>query len=117
MTTESILLENVAEYYSNAIAAKSKGQFNTAVTLLFKTASALCDLFIYRNHGRIPSSHADRLRILENKYEAVYSMLDRDFSFYQDSYTKRLTKEVSEILEDDVRKISNIVGINLQEIR
>jgi len=113
MGTESILLENAKEYLTNATTAKNKNQFNTAVTLFFKTIAALCDLFIYKQEGRIPTSHTERFRILENSYRVIYSILDRDFSFYQDSYTKKLTKESADLLEKDVRKISELIGIKL----
>ena len=111
--TEDILISNAEEYFKNALEAQNKGEFNTSVTLFFKTMSALCDLFILRKEGNVPSSHANRFRILETKYKDVYNLIDKDFPFYQESYKTRLTKEISFILFEDVKKISKIVGISL----
>ena len=111
--TEDILINNAKEYFKNALEAQTKNEFNTAVTLFFKVMTALCDLFILRKEGSIPSSYANRFRILEARYKELYDLIDKDFPFYQESYKTRLTKEVSLILFEDVKKISKIVGIDL----
>lgn len=111
--TEEILLENAKEYFKNAIKAEAEKEFNTAVTLFFKTLSALSDLLILRKEGHIPSSHTNRFRILETKFSEVYDMMDKDFPFYQDSYKSKITKDISNILKEDVEKLSKIVGIKL----
>jgi len=111
--TEDVLINDAKEYFKNALEAQNKNEFNTAVTLFFKVISALCDLFILRKEGSIPSSHTNRFRILEARYKELYNLIDKDFPFYQESYKTRLTKEVSLILFEDVKKISKIVGIDL----
>lgn len=108
-----ILIENAKEYYGNAIKAEEKGEHNSAVTLFFKTLSALCDLYVLKKEGRIPTSHTERFRILETKYPEIYKILDKDFPFYQDSYKARMDKEVSEMLKEDVKKLFKILGIGM----
>jgi hypothetical protein len=108
-----ILIENVKEYYRNALLAETKKEYNTAVTLYFKAISALCDLYILAKEGKIPSNHTERFRILEQKYKEIYKIIDKDFPFYQDSYKARLTKEVSSMLKDDTRKLSEVLGIRI----
>jgi len=103
--TENILEENAREYYKNAISAERKGEFNTAVVLFFKTLTSLADLLIFRDMGRIPSSHSERFRILEEKYADIYEILDDNFSFYQDSYRIKLNKEICEVVKDGVKKL------------
>ena len=68
---EKILLENFDEYYSLGLEAFKKGKYNTATTLFFKAIAALCDLFILRKEGFVPSSHSNRFRILEEKYTDI----------------------------------------------
>lgn len=111
MEKEEILLENFKEYYSQGIEALKKEKYNTATTLFFKCMAALCDLFILKNEGYIPSSHANRFRILEEKYHKLYEIADRDFPYYQDNYTKKMTKEAAELLKDDVEELKKILGI------
>ncbi len=108
-----ILLENAREYYFNAVEAEKKGQYNSAVTLFFKAISALCDLYILMNKGRAPTNHTDRFRILENEYPSLYRIIDKDFPYYQDSYKARSTKEVSDMLKEDARRLFEILKIHL----
>jgi len=110
---ESILIQNAKEYWKNALTAEQNKEFNTSVTLFFKTISALADLYILRNEKQIPTSHTNRFRILETKHPNVYNILDKDFPFYQDSYRSKLDLETSNILKEDVKKLSKILGIEL----
>lgn len=108
---EKILTENFEEYYSLGISAFIKEKYNTATTLFFKAIVSLSDLFILRKEGITPSSHSNRFRILEEKYQDVYKIADRDFPFYQESYSKRMDKETAELLKEDVEKLKKIIGI------
>ncbi len=114
--TEQTLVENAREYFKNAMKAESDREFNSAATLYFKALSALSDLIILRKKGHIPSSHTDRFRILETSFPEIYETMDKDFPFYQDSYRIKITKEVSVILREDAKKLSETAGIRLQEI-
>lgn len=110
---KSILIENAKEYYRNAIRAENKEEYNTSVTLYFKSISALSDVYIFTKEGRAPSNHTERFRILELKYKEIYRIIDKDFPFYQDSYRTRLAKEVSLMLKDDTRRLFEILGIRI----
>ncbi|MDD3175210.1 MAG: hypothetical protein PHU51_01925 [Candidatus Nanoarchaeia archaeon] len=105
---EQILIQNYEEYYSFALDAYNKQKYNSATTLFFKALVSLCDLFLFRKEGQIPSSHTNRFRSLE-KYPEVYEIVDRDFPFYQDSYTARMDKDIAELLKNDVEDVKSIV--------
>ncbi|MFH1849359.1 MAG: hypothetical protein ABH879_04175 [archaeon] len=105
----AILTENVEEYYSEANKALKNQKWNTATTLYFKAMAALCDLFLLKKEGSIPRSYTHRFRILE-KYKEVYNIIDKDFPFYQDSYTHRMDKETAELLKEDVDRIKEIAN-------
>src|SRR3989344_1209335 len=68
---------------------------------------------IFINEGKVPSNHVERFRILELKYYEIYKIIDKDFPFYQDSYRTRLTREVSLMLKNDAKKLSEIIGIKI----
>ena len=70
--------------------------------------SAGVDLFILRHEGFVPSSHTSRFRIVQEKYPELYDILDRDFPFYQDSYTNKMTKEAAEVLFEDAQRIKTL---------
>ena len=113
MNSENILIENAKEYWRNALLAEERNEFNTAVTLFYKTLSALADIYILRKEKQIPTSHADRFRILETKHPNIYQILDKDFPFYQDSYRSKLDKETSDVLKEDAKRLFKILGIEL----
>ncbi|MBI5393524.1 hypothetical protein HZA96_06670 [Candidatus Woesearchaeota archaeon] len=102
---EQILLQNQEEYLELAELALKTKKYNSAVTLFFKAISAGTDLFLFRKEKIVPSSHTHRFRILQQKYPELYQILDKDFPFYQDSYTLKMTKEAAEVLQEDAQKI------------
>ena len=106
---EKILVNNFEEYFQLGLRAFNEQKYNSATTLFFKAIVALCDLFLLKKEGRIPSSHSDRFRTIEQKYKELYQILDRDFPFYQDSYTKKMDKESAELLKDDIGKIKKML--------
>jgi hypothetical protein len=105
---EKILQENFDEYFQLAESSFKDKKFNAATTLFFKAICAGADLFLLKKEGKVPSSHTDRFRIAQEKYPKVYNILDKDFPFYQDSYTKKLNKESAEVLRDDARNIKDM---------
>jgi hypothetical protein len=110
--TGEILLENAKEYYRNAVSAEDRKEFNSSVTLFFKCISSLADLFVFRDSGKIPSSHTDRFRILEFKFPEIYKIVDINFPFYQGSYRSKLNLETSKMLRKDAERLFTLLGIN-----
>jgi len=113
MEKEQQLLDNITEYLDSAKEAKSKGRINSTLTLLFKAVFIIIDLYILKQEGFIPSNHSERFRILDQKYHELYKILDKNFPVYQNSYRIKLTKEHLEVLEDDIRKISEFTKIKI----
>lgn len=108
---ENILKENFEEYYTLGLRAFQEKKFNSATTLFFKSLAALADLFILKKEGKTPSSHTARFRILEEKHPKIYQILDKDFPFYQDSYTHKMDNETAAILKNDVEKIKKDLNL------
>lgn len=106
-----ILIENFNEYFDLAEDAFRKGKYNSATTLFFKAIIALCDLYILEKEGFVPSSHSNRFRTLEQKFPNIYKIVDRDFPFYQHSYTKKVDKESAKLLREDAESIKKKIGI------
>ncbi len=110
---KQILKENSLEYYKNALEAEKRKEYNSAVTLFFKTLSSLADLFILINEKIMPSNHNERFRILQHKYPEIYKLIDKDFPFYQDSYKSKLNKETTEMLKEDAKELFKILNIKV----
>lgn len=105
---EKILRNNIEEYLTFAEYALKQGKYNSATTLFFKALCAGVDLFLLKNEGKVPSSHTDRFRLVQEKYPDIYKIMDRDFPFYQDSYTKKMSEEAAELLKEDAEKIKRL---------
>jgi len=111
---KSRILEKTArEYFQSAQDEIKKLRYNSAVVLFFKSLVALIDLFILQRLGETPSSHGERFRITQTKFPEVYDLLDKDFPFYQDSYNILMSKELAEVVKEDVRKLAEKTKIKL----
>jgi len=108
---EKILTENFEEYFHLGNLAFREEKYNSATTLYFKAISALFDLYLFRHTGSTPSSHTHRFRILEKSFPKLYLIADRDFPFYQDSYTKKMDREAAQLLKEDAEHLKKILGI------
>jgi len=113
MSIREDLISNAKEYFRNAVNTQERKEYNSSVTLFFKTLSALADLYLLEKENQIPSSHSERFRILQKKYPEIYFFLDKDFPFYQNSYRSKLNLEVSKIFENDCRRIFEILKIRI----
>lgn len=105
---ERILLDNLQEYLEQGELALQSCKFNTAGTLFFKAICAAADLYLFRKEGAVPSSHTHRFHIAEDKYPHLYLILEKDFPFYQDSYTHKLNKEAVGVLKEDAYKVKKL---------
>ncbi len=110
---EQLLEENIREFYTQGEESLTKQKYNAAVSLFFKALAVLADWHLLKTKGRIPKSHSERFRILEEKYPELYELLDKDFPVYQDSYQIKISKEIAVVLENDVRTVAQKVGFSL----
>ncbi|MEK6925998.1 MAG: hypothetical protein AABW50_01840 [Nanoarchaeota archaeon] len=98
---EEILERTAKEYFNAGRDEFTKKRYNSALVLFFKSLVSLIDLYILQKTNNTPSSHTDRFRITEQKFPEIYSILDKDFPFYQDSYVQIMTKELAEVIKND----------------
>ncbi|MBU2561129.1 MAG: hypothetical protein KKD17_02445 [Nanoarchaeota archaeon] len=105
---EQILRENFEEYFSSAEEELKKNKFNSATTLFFKAICAGIDLFLLKKEGEVPSSHTHRFRIVQDRHPELYAIIDKDFPFYQDSYTKKMDEEAAEMMREDAERIKEL---------
>ena len=111
---KEIILERTArEYFESANEELQKGRNNSAVVLFFKSLIALTDLYLYQKTGKTPSSHGDRFATAKNNFPDIYNLLDKDFPFYQDSYSVLMSRELAEVIREDAEKIAKKAGIKL----
>lgn len=105
MNQFEVLLKNLKEYLKYATEAYTKGDFNAAMTLFFKSLVAVCDYIILQKTGTVPSSHENRFRTLEIKFPSLYKIIDRDFPYYTESYRIAVDKRLVDLVRQDVENI------------
>lgn len=74
---------------------------------------ALVDLFVLQKTGNTPSSHTERFRVTEEKFQEVYDLLDKDFPFYQNSYFQIMSKELAEVIKNDTKIMAGKTKVKL----
>lgn len=104
----TILKENFHEYLEDAEDRFDKGHYNSAAILFYKSIGAAADVLLLKKEGKAPSSHAERFRMLGQDH-AVYAILDDNYPTYQDSYTKKLTKQTVEVLKEDAQRLKQML--------
>ena len=110
---EEILEKTGMEYFNAGEDEEKKGRYNSAVVLYFKSLASFSDLFLLKNTGKSPSSHNERFRITKEKFPEIYDLLDKDFPFYQESYSKLMSKELAEVIKDDAKTVAEKAEIKL----
>lgn len=110
---EDVLKSNINEYFRQAKIAERDRAYNSAVVLYFKAIASLVDLLIYTKEFIAPSNHTERFRILKKRYMDIHSIVDKDFQIYQQSYRIKLTQEHVEVMKNDIKKIEDLAGIEI----
>jgi len=105
------LLENFEDFINSAEEDLSKGRFNPAVSSYFKAIAILCDFKIYEKVGLLPKNHSERFLYLKMHFKNVYDIVNPLFKDYTDSYNKRVSKENTLKLKENVDKIKRIFEI------
>ena len=111
---KEVLETTAKEYFDAAEDEFKKERYNSSVVLYFKALVSLIDLFILIQTGKTPSSHTKRFQITKDKFPEVYNLIDKDFPFYQASYFQIMTKELAEVIKDDLQIMAEKVKIKLQ---
>ena len=108
-----ILERTAKEYFHSAVDAMDKKRYNSSVVLFFKSMISLIDLCIFQKTNLTPSSHAERFRICKADFQDVYDLLDKNFPFYQDSYVQIMSKELAEVIMEDVKVMAEKTKVEL----
>lgn len=108
-----ILIKNAKEYFDSANRDFRENKYNSAVVLYFKSLISLVDLYVFQKTQSVPSSHNSRFRILQERFPEVYNLVDKDFPFYQDSYSQIMSKELAGVIRDDAKIMAEKTEIKL----
>ena len=79
--------------------------YTSATILYFKTFFVILDLIIFSKNKTTPKDHTERFRILEKDFPEYYTILDKYFSIYRDTYSLTIEKEKCDIIKYHVEQL------------
>src|SRR3989344_4019059 len=87
------LKQGIKEFIIGGKLAEEKNLLISASDSYFKALTHAIDYFLLGLIGKIPDSHTDRFRILEQENKELYGLVDELFKLYRKSYRSSITKE------------------------
>ena len=67
--------------------------YTSATILYFKALFCILDIALLKKTGQAPTSHKERFRSLEKEMPAEYTLIDKYFPIYQQTYTSQTSRE------------------------
>lgn|SRR3989338_960590 len=107
------LLENTKTFWKSAELVYNSRDYTSATILYFKCLFALIDLTILRSTKRTPKDHTERFKILKENFPEIYTVLDKTFTIYRDTYSMQINKNKCEEVKKYVARIAKEQGIYL----
>ncbi|MBU0457596.1 MAG: hypothetical protein ABH824_06525 [Nanoarchaeota archaeon] len=99
-------LENTfIEEYESAILLLSYNKYKSVTILLSKALFALTDYLIFKKYQKLPKNHSEKFRILKEKEEKLYVLIDEIWSTYTDSYSKPALYDSINMLQNVIKNI------------
>ena len=80
---KEVLKENVLNFFKSAEIIYTTRDYNSAITLYFKSIFASFDFVILNKLGKTPKDHTERFNILKSNFPEYYTILDKLFSTYR----------------------------------
>ena len=107
------LLKNIKMLKNSADLVYNTKDYTSATILYFKLLFAVLDYIILIKEGKTPKDHTERFKILKEKFNSFYVILDKDFSIYRNTYTLNIDKKDCDRIKNDTKRIIKEQGINV----
>lgn len=105
MDKKIILEENIKKFVNSANLLYNVKDFTSATIIYFKSLFCIFDLIILKDTGQTPKDHSERFRILEIKYPKLYTILDKLYPTYRNTYSANINKEICGKIKENVERI------------
>ena len=110
---EEELVKNTITFWRSAELVYKTGDYTSATILYFKCLFALFDCILFRKLRKTPKDHTERFRMLEVSFPEFYSILDKYFPLYRDTYSLAIGKEKCDEVKKHVSGIIKKQGIEV----
>jgi len=107
MTTEEGLQTTLLELITSARELASTKRLTAATILYSKALFALLGYIILREYQKIPKNHAERFRILRQKFPRLYPIVDEVWSTYTDTYSQLSNEEAVTLLTKALMEVAS----------
>lgn len=111
MTSQAALKRNIQQYWKYAELAFKNSDFNTSLIMHYKCMVACADLKLFNKFNAIPSNHRKRFRSLEDNFPEFYRKLDKNFTYYRDSYELEINQTTANKVKQDAQQLIRKLGI------
>lgn len=81
------LIKNIKNFKNSAEIVYKTGDYTSATILYFKCLFVVIDLIILEKLGKTPKDHTERFNILKSNFPSLYSLLDKYYPTYRQTYT------------------------------
>jgi len=108
------LLINVRRFWRSAEMVYKEKDYTSATILYFKCLFVLLDAIIFRNKKKTPKDHTERFQILKESLPKYYTILDKIYPVYRDTYALQIEQEKCDEVRKHVRAIAKEQGISLE---
>ena len=110
------LKQGIKEFMLSGSMAETKGLLISACDNYFKALIHAIDLSLFEKIGKIPDSHTERFRILENENKELYNLVDPLFNLYRKSYRSSVTKEEFNRIKNGLKKTLELTKLEKEFI-
>ena len=84
---EQELLHNLKTFWKSAELVYTTKDYTSATILYFKCLFVLLDYILFRALKKTPKDHNERFRMLESYSPELYTIVDKYFQIYRDTYS------------------------------
>jgi len=103
-----ILKKSIIEELTGAESEYKLARYKNAIILYSKAIFSLCDYIIALKKLKLPKDHSERFRILERHMPELYSIVDKLFKKYTDTYLKPTDIESCDGMKNAIKEINRI---------
>ena len=101
----NMLVKNIQTLLASANLVYRAKDYTSATILYFKCLFVILDCIILKKDGKTPKDHTERFRILEKDFPALYTVLDKYFPIYRDTYSLAINQDKCDELKENVERI------------
>jgi len=107
------LIKNIKSFKNSAEMVHRTGDYTSSTILYFKCLFVALDFIILQKIGKTPKDHTERFSILKENFPELYSLLDKSYPIYRQTYSLTINKSTCEEIRQNVERIIKEYKINI----